>query len=265
MEFLVDSKPAMRLALVIEYDGIQYHGFQVQAMVPTIQGEVEHALWRLTGERIRIIGASRTDAGVHATGQVVGFWTRSTLLPQTFVTGLNHYLPEDIIVREALSVDGLDIRRSALSREYRYTILNRPTPSPLLRQRAYFITRPLNVEDMNRASQFLVGRHDFASFAAPMNNKPRSTVRTVSKAEVQRHGALVIFDMVANSFLPQQVRRTVGALVNVGVGKISVGAFGEMVNSKKSGSAAPTAPPYGLCLMKVNYRDALFWGKDEDL
>ncbi|MBE0415776.1 MAG: tRNA pseudouridine(38-40) synthase TruA [Dehalococcoidia bacterium] len=242
-----------KIALIIEYEGTRYHGFQIQAGVPTIQGEIERALRRVTGERIRIASASRTDVGVHAKGQVVTFRTASPLPPQTFLKALNHYLPEDIAVREAFGArDNFDARSGALSREYCYYLLNSATPSPLLRRSAYFMPRPLDIEAMNDACQALLGTHDFAPFASSLNGR-KNTVRTIYKAEVVRENELVIFHMVANSFLPHQVRNTMGALVKVGLGKSDVAAFREILRSKKPAIAGPALPPHGLCLMKVNY------------
>ncbi len=244
-----------KVLLVVEYEGTCYHGFQFQPGLATVQGELERAIFELTGEGVRVMAASRTDAGVHAEGQVIGLRTRSGLTPETFAKGLNYYLPEDIAVKSACRVQSdFDVRRDALSREYRYTIANRRARSPLQRRMAYFMSGALDVESMQEASRALVGEHDFAPFAGPTAGKALSTVRTVYKAEVGKEGDLVVFDMVAGSFLPQQVRRTAGALIEVGRGKKTVAEFGEMARSKKRGVAGPTAPAYGLCLRKVNYR-----------
>lgn len=251
-----------KIALVVEYEGTRYHGFQLQANVPTIQGEIERALSRLTGERIRIACASRTDVGVHAQGQVVGFNTSSKLPLDTFVRALNHYLPPDIAVRKALLVsDDFDVRRDAISREYCYRLLNSPTPSPLLRRNAYFVPRLLDVAAMNEACNALLGTHDFVPFATSVNGR-KNTVRTVYRAEVTREGELVTFHMVANSFLPHQVRNTIGALVKVGLGKSDGESFGQIVRSKTPALAGPTLPAHGLCLMKVNYPDNGAWHED---
>jgi len=246
--------PMVKLALIVEYDGTRYYGFQIQDRLPTIQEEIEKAIYKIAGERIRIAYASRTDAGVHARGQVVAFRTRSSLSPFTWVKALNYYLPQDIAVREAWPVsEDFDARRAAVSREYRYLITNRPTRSPLEGGYAYHVTHPLDVEAMRRACQVLVGEHDFAPFAGPVEGKASNTVRTLYRAEISRHGDIVQLDMEANSFLPQQVRRTVGALVRVGTGKMGVEAFWEMAQSKVRGIVGPNAPPHGLCLTRVNY------------
>lgn len=238
----------------MEYDGTRYHGFQWQAGLPSVQGEVEEAVERLTGERCRVIAASRTDAGVHAQGQVVSFRTGSSLPIHAFVSGLNYYLPRDISVKAASKVDGsFNVRRDALSREYCYYILNSPTRSPIREAYSYLVASPLDIEAMNRACQALIGEHDFASFASCDGASIRSTVRCVSRAEVQRDGELVIFHMVANSFLPHQVRNTVGALIRVGLGKMDVDEFDSIIQARKWGMAGPTAPAHGLCLTRINY------------
>jgi len=243
-----------RVVLIVEYEGTHYHGFQLQAALPTIQGEIEKALWGLTGERIRVMAASRTDAGVHAKGQVVSFRTRSPISPQTFVNGLNHYLPRDIAVKAAYRVDdSFNVRRDAISREYSYSILNSLTRSPVRESFSYRVGGHLNIEAMNQACQALIGEHDFISFASSMGIGTKSTVRRVYQAEMERDGELVTFNMMASSFLTHQVRNTVGTLIRVGLGKMRINEFCSIIEMKKSGLVGPTAPSCGLCLMQVNY------------
>ena len=250
----MESPPPRNLALVVEYEGTRYHGSQYQVGVPTIQGEIERALAKVTGERIRIVSAGRTDAGVHARGQVISFKTFSILPPQTLARALNFYLRPDIAVKAVSKVESnFNARRDALSREYRYKILNSPVPSPLHWRYAYFVPVALDIDAMNQVCQYLVGSHDFASFTGPTS---RRTVREVYKAEVSREEELVFFDMVANSFLPKQVRCTVGSLIRVGLGKLTAEEFQKIMQAKRPGLAAPVAPPHGLCLMKVNYRES---------
>ncbi len=253
----MESPPTGKLALIIEYDGTRYHGFQFQVGVPTIQGEIERALKKITGERVRIVGAGRTDAGVHAKGQVISFKYGASLSLQTLTKALNFYLVPDIAVRGGGWVeDGFSARRDAVSREYRYTVLNSPTPSPLQKWYSYFVPKALDTEAMDEACRTLLGKHDFASFTGPMEGK--RTVRNVIEAEVSREGNLVFFDMVADAFLPKQVRSTVGSLVKVGLGKLKVEGLSEILRAKKPGLAAPVAPACGLCLMKVNYPEQKF-------
>ncbi len=250
----MSTEEQWRCVCIIEYNGTCYHGFQLQVSLPTIQGEMEKALWKLTGEKTRVITASRTDAGVHAKGQVISFRTRSSLSPQTFVKGLNHYLPRDIAVRSAYRAENsFDVRRSALSREYNYYILNSLTRSPMRQGFTYHVANHLDIEAMNRACQALIGEHDFTSFATCTGARIENTVRSVHRAEMARDGELVVFNMVANSFLPHQVRNTVGALIRVGLGKMSVGEFYGIIEKKRIGLAGPSVPACGLCLIRVNY------------
>lgn len=245
---------ATKVILIIEYEGTRYHGFQWQAKLPTIQGEMERALGKLTGERRRVMAASRTDAGVHARGQVVSSRTGSPLPAATFVSGLNHYLPGDIAVKAAYRVgDSVNVRRDAVSREYNYCILNSPTRSPIRRQFSYLVAGALDIEVMNKACQVLVGEHDFASFASQMGVERKSTVRNVYRARVEREEELVVFNMVANSFLPHQVRNTVGVLLKVGLGKMNMDEVLGIMEARKPGLAGPTVPACGLCLERVNY------------
>jgi tRNA pseudouridine38-40 synthase len=242
-----------KVVLIVEYDGRNYYGFQWQANLPTVQAELERAIRRLTGENSRVIAASRTDTGVHARGQVVSFRTKSALSPQAFVKALNYYLPKDVAIKEAYKVNvNFDVRRDAVSREYDYYILNSSTRSPLLEGFAYFVPRKLNVRAMNKACKFLKGEHDFASFATALG-KPRSTVRTVYEAKLTRKDDLVTYRMTANSFLPHQVRNTVGLLIKVGLGKVGLEEFRQILEAKTLGLAGPTAPACGLCLTRVNY------------
>ena len=242
-----------KIVLVVEYNGGNYCGFQWQANGPTIQAELEQAIQRLTGEESRIVAASRTDAGVHANGQVVSFRTKSVLSPQTILRALNYYLPKDIAVKSARKIDAdFDVRRRAVSREYDYHIWNGPTRSPLLEGIACFVPKKLNVRAMNGASKLLLGEHDLASFATALGNL-KSTVRYVYEAKLVRRDDLVNFHVIANSFLPHQVRNTVGLLIRVGLGKVQLEDFRQILEAKKIGSAGPTAPACGLCLTRVNY------------
>jgi tRNA pseudouridine38-40 synthase len=247
-----------KIVLTIEYDGTNYHGFQWQAGLPSVQRELEKAIKRLTGEKSRVIAASRTDAGVHARGQVVSFRTSSSLPARTFVSGLNYYLPRDIAVKTARKVDDeFNVRRDAVSREYSYYILNSPTRSPIREGFSYLVASPLDIEAANRAAESLIGEHDLASFASSNGARIKSTLKRVFKASFEREGEVVIFNMVANSFLPHQVRNTVGALIRVGLGKMSAAEFNSIIEAKKPGTAGPTAPACGLYLKRVNYSNHL--------
>jgi tRNA pseudouridine38-40 synthase len=239
--------------LLIEYDGTQYYGFQWQLGLPTVQSELERAIGRLCGQSSRVMAASRTDTGVHAKGQVVGFWAKSILDTTTLVRALNYYLPGDIAVKAAYRVsDDFNVRRDALSREYHYHILNSNARSPFSRRFALFLPRMLNLQMMNEACQLIQGEHDFASFASSLDDS-RSTVRNVCEAGIEKKGDFTAFRIVANSFLPHQVRSTVGLLIRLGLGKISIADFRGIMEARSVGLAGPVSPACGLCLTRVNY------------
>ncbi len=252
---VADLAADARIILVIEYKGGNYHGSQSQVNAPTVQGEIEKALKKLTGERIRIKLAGRTDAGVHASGQVVGFDTESQLPLKSFIDGLNHYLPGDIAVKQAFKAEAdFDVRRRAVSRVYRYYIYNSPTRSPLKEGLSWRVPGKLDITAMNRACEALIGRHDFSSFvSSEAVAKEKRTVRDIFKAAVTQDGEMIVFEIIANSFLPHQVRNIIGSLVKVGQDKMTAAEFKEMVESRTPGLAGPTAPAEGLCLVQVNY------------
>lgn len=249
-----------RLALVLEYDGTAYRGFQLQAGQPTIQGEVERALLRFTGEAIRIRGASRTDSGVHAKGQVVDFLTRRSYAVDCFPRALNFYLASDVKVQGAYEmVPEFHSRKDASSRTYRYHILTRPWPSPLRRHTHYRVPEPLDVTVMATAAQSLVGRHDFGPLALGCAGV-KSTVRTVRGWDVWREDDTVIIECEANGFLRRQIRRANAVLVEIGKGRWPEAMMREALDDKLAGRVEwPQLPAHGLCLMKVTYPD--FWAK----
>ena len=242
---------ARRIAVLLEYDGSRYGGSQRQKNAPSIQAELESALEKLTEQPAPAAFAGRTDAGVHARGQVAAFTTASAHDTAVFVRGLNAWLPQDIAVRRAVEVDeAFDPRRHASGRTYRYLIYNERERSPLWRERAWHIAEPLDVEAMQRAAALLIGEHDFAAFTG---REGRPTLRSMRRAQVEREAPLVTAELEANAFLRHQVRRTMGALVQVGTGKLAVDAFGELVARAEPASATETAPPQGLYLVRVTY------------
>lgn len=253
-----------RLALLIEYEGAEYAGFQWQAQEPTIQGELEKAIFRLTGENVRVRGASRTDSGAHALGQVADFETGSLYTSETFVAALNYYLPADIRILSAAQVDGsFNSRRDAASRTYRYRILNRPRPSAIWRRHSHWIAESLNVEYMNQAAQALVGVHDLRPFA-PAHPADRSAVRRVDRWDVapardDQH--IIDITCEASGFMRHQIRRTNGVLVAIGRGNLPVGTIKEILRGQQDSSkgtsidSIPTLPAKGLCLVNVKYRN----------
>ena len=253
--------PERRLALLLEYQGTAYGGSQYQENAPTVQGALERALGSLTGEPIRVAMAGRTDAGVHARGQVASFKTHTRHSTAVIVRGANALLPGDIAVRAATEVD-LDFnpRRHARSRWYRYTLdLSEQRPA-LARQFAWHTGPGLDLKTMAEAAAQLIGSHDFAAFTAPSEAKRSVTRRDVSRASIAAAGRTACFDIEANAFLPHMVRRIAGALVDVGRGRMTVAEFRRLVEAAPPGKASSTAPPRGLCLMKVRYESGLFDG-----
>jgi tRNA pseudouridine38-40 synthase len=254
-----------KLALIVEYDGTRFHGFQLQARGNTVQEELEQAIEAFTGEDLRVTAASRTDAGVHALGQVVSFRTRVPYSPETFVSALNHHLPEDIAVHGAWEIPAwFNVRTKAVSRCYEYWMRLNPARSALLRYRALDVTSPLELEGMSEAASMLVGEHDFASFVGSLVPKQASTRRELSRAEFRRRDDLLIFDVEGDSFLHQQVRRMAGALLEVGRGRLTVAEFGRFLSEPSRGTAGPTLPPQALYLKAVRYDSPPLGGSDQE-
>ena len=215
---------------------------------------MEKALARFTGRETRIRGASRTDSGAHAKGQVVDFLTSTQHPLERFAPALNYHLPEDIDVLEAYQVDqDFDSRRCALSRTYQYSILNRPAPSPLRRRTHLWIRERLDIGKMAEAAQLLVGAHDFRALAVG-HPKDRSAVREVMRWEVERTEDNIVIECEANGFLKQQIRKANGILTEIGRGKYPV----ERVNQALAGAVAgaPLLPAHGLCLISVKYHSS---------
>ncbi len=258
-----NSGDARRLAMLVEYDGRAFHGFQAQRNACSVQAALEEAIRHLTSESARVRGAGRTDAGVHALGQVVAFDTRSRHSPDVFRQALNHHLPDDIAVREVTDVSReFDPRRWAVGREYRYRVLNSTVPSPLLRGLVHHVRQPLDAEAMDRAASLLEGERDFAPFAASVPEGRAGTMRIVYRCSVTRRGELVVLDMEANGFLRQQVRRTAGALLEVGLGRMDIDGFRALAECGRLGAAEQSLPSAGLTLMRVNYPTPLFRSQD---
>lgn len=242
-----------RIAMIIEYEGTRYAGFQRQPNAPTIQEELEKAIARTTGEKTPVRGAGRTDAGVHAAAQMIAFDTAAALAPDVFVRAVNHWLPPDIAAKDARVVpDGFDPRRAAASRAYRYTILNAAAPSPLRRRFACHIRAPLDADRMRDAARAFVGTRDFRNFAAPPPTG-RSTTRRVFSVDVERRGDELTIDIVGNAFLRRQARRMAGALADIGAGRMPPDAVPALLRNEPTDATARALPPQGLCLMSVRY------------
>jgi tRNA pseudouridine38-40 synthase len=241
-----------RLQAKVEYDGTDFFGFQVQAQRRTVQGEIERALEVVTGSATRVIGAGRTDRGVHARGQIISFEVQWRHSLSDLQRALNAVLATDVIIQSLdLAPEGFHPRFNAISRSYRYTLLNQPWRSPLERRTAWQVAQELSVERMRAASRCLVGTHDFATFGRPPQGK--NTVRTVHRAEWQERRPFLIFEVEANAFLYRMVRSLVGMLVLVGAGQMVVEEFEAALQAQDRSQVKQLAPAHGLCLMQVRY------------
>jgi tRNA pseudouridine38-40 synthase len=239
----------------VEYDGTDFFGFQVQAQGRTVQGELERALEVVTQNPTRVIGAGRTDRGVHARGQVIAFSTDWRHELADLHRALNAVLAADVVVAGmGLAPEGFHPRFDAVRRSYRYSLLEQQWRSPLERRTAWHVTERLDVAQMTRASQCLIGTHDFATFGrAPQGE---NTIRTVLRAEWQRRGSLLDFDLEANAFLYRMVRSIVGTLHLVGSGQLSPEDFEAILRAQDRSQVRQVAPAQGLCLMQVDYATA---------
>ncbi len=294
------------IRLVIEYDGTNFLGWQEQRRsvrprvarpgtcqtswhatetdhIPTIQACLREAIHRVTGEWVVVYGASRTDAGVHALGQVANFKTSSRLPAERFVRALNFYLPKEIVVRSAEEVhEEFHAQFHARSKVYRYTILNDPVPRAIDRNLYYHYPWPLDVEKMRKAARYLLGEHDFRAFCVEASDK-ENTIRTIKsfeimessppQADVAGHYPLsvpggsmdsktnrhIYFFIEADGFLHKMIRGIVGTLLLVGSGKMDLEGFKRVVEARDRRLAGPTVPARGLCLLRVNYNGNYTW------
>lgn len=239
--------------LVVEYDGTAYAGWQRQADQPTIQAAIEAALQQITQRPIAVIGAGRTDAGVHARGQVASFRSEHVLSTETLERGLNGVLPEDISVRSVeQAADDFHARYSAREKRYEYRILNSAQRSALMRDRAWHVRVHLDLGGMREAADVLVGRHDFSSFqGSPTDTE--NAVCDLRRLEILQDGEVVRIEALADRFLKQMVRAIVGTLVEVGQGKRSSASMKDILEARDRRVAGVTAPACGLFLMRVEY------------
>jgi len=241
------------IRLILEYVGTNYHGWQFQPNVPTIQGTLEDKLFLITKEHLKLVGAGRTDAGVHALGQVANFNTQSTILITAFESGLNSVLPPDIVVLAAEeAAHDFDARKSAKSKAYLYSILNRRSPSAVRRDLAWWIPEALDLNAMKEAVRCISGSRDFSSFQAAEHDMP-DPHRTVLSCSLNRDDDTILLDIEADGFLRHMVRIIMGTLVEVGRGKLAPSQLEKIIEARDRRKAGPTAPAYGLCLVGVRY------------
>jgi len=263
------------IKLIVEYDGTNYCGWQIQSHQVTkspshqkksIQGTIEKVLCKVLSEKIRLIVSGRTDAGVHALGQVANFKTNSGIALQKLRWALNGLLPEDIVITKIEEVNPrFHSRFAARSKVYRYTILNRNYPAALLKNRVYFYPYPLNIRLMRRQARTLLGRHDFAAFCAS-GSGAKDTTRTIKRISIRKLSSgqgpltyglngisLLVVDIEADGFLYNMVRNIMGTLIEIGRGRFPEGSLRKILLSRNRKLAGPNVPPHGLYLLKVTY------------
>lgn len=261
----------MRYKIIIEYDGTNYEGWQKQTGRFTIQSSLEQAIKLVTKEEVEVFGSGRTDSGVHALGQVAHFDIKKDFEPQKLMSAINFYLKSEFVSKigckyllinmktQDISVIKCEIvdndfhaRFSAKKRYYEYRILNRRQPTALLNNRVWQIFKELNINNMQEAAKFLIGKRDWSSFR-DSQCQAKSPIKTIDKATIFKNNDEIIFKIEAKSFLHHMVRNIVGTIVDVGLEKTSLQQFQEIIDAKDRTKAGPTAPPQGLYFIKVDY------------
>ena len=266
------------ICLLVSYVGTEFYGWQYQPALPTVQGAIEQAIFKMTGEKLSILSAGRTDAGVHALGQVVNFKTQARIPLKSIRPALQTHLPHTIVIREVCEVpDEFHATYSAIKKQYRYLYWNHPVTHPFLREFSWCIQRELDVEAMHAGANLLLGRHDFRSFETEYPNKA-SSVRTVMNIKVQatsqhamwsspipfptQHdegaGRLIMLEIEADGFLYNMVRAIAGTLFMVGMHRMEIGEVQRILAAQDRWLAGQTAPPQGLFLQRVTYPGELF-------
>lgn len=258
------KRRSRNICLIVSYDGTDYHGFQRQTPpIITIQNVLEEKIARVFGDAVELAAAGRTDAGVHASGQVVNFFTDGTIPVERVPRAVNSLLPHDIVVRRAFEADrDFSALHSAREKTYRYRILSGETPDPFLCRYSWHIRQPLDRVAIKKALEKLLGKHDFSSFRAT-GGAPISPVRTMTRAELLEDGRNIVFTFAADGFLYHMVRNIVGTLVDVGRGVYSLEEFSTIFSAKDRQQASATAPAAGLCLIRVDY-DAPWYVAEKD-
>lgn len=244
-----------RIRLTVAYDGTNYHGWQIQDNGITIESELNRCLEELLGEPVQVIGASRTDAGVHALGNIAVFDTKSRMPAEKFSYALNQRLPEDIRIQRSEEVaPDWHPRHHASRKTYEYRIYRAEFPMPVRRLYSYFTYRVLDVDKMRQAAAYLVGEHDFKSFCQT-GAQVESTTRTIYSLEVEEQGPELVIRVCGNGFLYNMVRIIAGTLMEVGQGKCEPESMAAVLEAKDRVAAGPTAPAQGLTLVRYEYLD----------
>lgn len=241
------------ILITIEYDGTNYCGWQRQNNGMSIQEKIEDAIYNVTGDKIRIYGSGRTDAGVHAFAQTASFKTKSTIPPESFCKALNSVLPNDIsVISSRIVADDFHARFSAKEKHYEYLILNRQCRSPFYKNRAYFYPREIDLNKMQKAALCFCGTHDFSGFMST-GSTITDCVRTIYECKVEKQDDLIKISLKGNGFLYNMVRIVCGTLLHVGIGKIETGNIVDIIESGNRNRGGPTLPAAGLYLKRVVY------------
>lgn len=242
-----------RIKLTVAYDGTNYFGWQKQPNAVTVEEVLNRELSKLLNEPIEVIGASRTDSGVHAYGNVAVFDTETRIPPEKISYALNARLPKDIVIQDSCeTAPEFHPRRTDCVKTYEYRILNTRFPLPTLRRYAHYVYKPLDVEKMREAAGFLIGEHDFASFCSA-GSQVKDTTRTVYRLDLKRDGDMVSFQVEGNGFLYNMVRIIAGTLIEVGIGSYPPKRVEEMLLARDRVRCGPKAPACGLTLVKIKY------------
>ena len=243
-----------KIKLTIEYDGTNYHGWQIQKNASSVQETIERAIYKLLGNKAGVVGCSRTDVGVHAYGQVAHFVTDFDIPGEKFSYALNNLLPDDIVIRKSEEVDeDFHSRYSAKGKKYRYLIYNEAHASAIMRKRTCHVRPELDFEEMRAAAEFFAGQHDFAAFQAT-GGQVRSTVREIySIGVVKNEDNIIGIEVSGSGFLYNMVRIIAGTLIYVGMGKIKADEIPAIIESLDRTKAGKTAPAEGLYLMEIYY------------
>jgi tRNA pseudouridine38-40 synthase len=246
-----------RWKLTIEYDGTNFVGWQKQRITPSVQGVLENAIEKLSGQKVTLHGSGRTDSGVHALGQIAHFDIDKSYQVHEIRNALNVFSRSHaVVVRHAEIVpDTFHARFDAIQRYYRYSICNRPSPMALYAAYAWHVHRPLDCDAMRKAASYLIGRHDYSSFRASVC-QAKSPIRTIHSIDIIQEGDMIYFDFIAQSFLHHQVRNIIGTLKKIGLGSWDAEIMPKILEGRNRIYAGPTAPPQGLCFMRVDYNDS---------
>ncbi|WIF95559.1 tRNA pseudouridine(38-40) synthase TruA [Caminicella sporogenes] len=239
--------------LTISYDGTNFSGWQIQPNTRTVQGEIEKALQKIMKKEIRINGSGRTDAGVHALGQVANFKADFTIPVNKIAVALNSILSEDIVIKDAEEVDeDFHARYSVKKKKYIYKIYNDKIKNPIYRNYSYFFNRAIDINKLIESSKYFIGKHDFKGFMSS-GSYVKDTVRVIYSIDIKKEGKFINLEYTGNGFLYNMVRIITGTLLDVNIGKIDINRLDEIIKSKDRKNAGHTAPPQGLYLAEVYY------------